>query len=197
MNELRDILLNSQGLKVLANKINQPMLIDDRALQKLLEKFRMSMDEFKKTTESLDITQTLGEIKYIGNRLNEIEKFIEELKFDGLRKNIAVEVFVNGKPQEERPGIAPDEVQKPQKDIRTQLIEELGECCAMVIMKRFELFGEKYGTFTEIGKQINRSAGYCSLLFRKGLRRLRKTTSKKLVKSLNSLELVNTMQKYV
>ena len=71
------VLKDKSRLSELFNVMSQPIKIDDRSLALKLNEFKSISENLKDTAKSLDIVQTYSEIKYIGMRLNEIEKTLK------------------------------------------------------------------------------------------------------------------------
>src|ERR1044071_6006700 len=74
------VLRNSGQIQNMIELLSKPLTIDDRFFKTLIEDLYKMLILFKETTEKLDISKTLAEIKYIGNRLNTIEKDIQQMK---------------------------------------------------------------------------------------------------------------------
>lgn len=172
---------------------SQHLTIDDRDLRKLLIEFRNSMKEFKDQSENLDITNTLGEIKYIGKRLNEIENSISEIKKDGITSKISLNISQDGYDMIKKPKNI--EVLEPikeseSKDIIEEVLKELNPRERLALVHRYGLFGEKKKTYVAVGKELHGiSNERARQIIMKALRKLRHPKRKSLVNMLTNKEL--------
>jgi hypothetical protein len=109
LSQLSDILTNTHRLDNLCKLLQEPVKIDDKKLTGLMSDFKKIYSNFSQDLDKIDLSQTYGEIKYIGNRLNNIEKEIKELKKDKkkqkFRLNLEIDeenINVISEPQEEK-----------------------------------------------------------------------------------------------
>src|SRR5260370_19821384 len=72
------------SIQLLLSHVSKPLLVDDRGLAMVLQQLTEKITNITIDMEQLDISKTLAEIKYIGNRLNKIEKDISAIKDEGI-----------------------------------------------------------------------------------------------------------------
>lgn len=83
--------------KNLINLLSIPLNVDDRRFAESLNEFKKTVSNLENIKEKIDVLQHLGEIKYIGNRLNEMEKIIKNV-FEILSDlKINNHIYVGGK----------------------------------------------------------------------------------------------------
>lgn len=183
--------------KDLVNLLSKPMLIDDRSLRGHLQEFRLAITEFKKEMEAfkedvgkLNLSQTLSEIKFIGKRLDGIEKALSEMNEKGINKNIQLEFSVDGYQLVRKPVSYDrnDPIEEPKDDLK-KLLDTLTEREAKVLMHRFGLLGEKKKTHKAVGLIFKVSRERIRQIESRGLRKLRLSARRNLVDKITHKEL--------
>ena len=185
------VLRHSDQIKRMVELLSTPLTIDDRFFKTILKDMLNMLSEFKETAEKLDISKTLAEIKYIGNRLNTIEKDIQQMKTDGVKRNINLEFTCDGYEMVKRPVAyeRDDPIIQP-KDHLKELLDTLNERESKVLIHRFGLLGEKVKTLKEIAKLFGLASGESiRRIEARGLRKLRHPSRNKYVDKLNHKEL--------
>jgi len=171
---IAETLKSPNDIKQLLNLLAHPMKIDDRNLRILIADFRNAVEEFKKDLASLDLSQTFGEIKYIGKRLNQIEETLSEIKREGIAQKVHFDFKVDGYEMVKKPvNYHPeDPIENPDENI-IRLLKNLSAQEQKVVIHRVGLFGEKKKPYTEIEKIIHVNRERCSMLYKKAIRKLR------------------------
>ncbi len=185
------VLRHSDQIKRMVELLSTPLTIDDRFFKNILKDMLNMLSEFKETSEKLDISKTLSEIKYIGNRLNTIEKDIEKIKSDGIKRNVNLEFTCDGYELVKRPLIyeREDPIIEPVDNLK-ELLDTLNDREAKVLIHRFGLFGEKVKTLREIAKLFKLTSGESiRRIEAKALRKSRHPERKKYVNKITHLEL--------
>ncbi len=108
-----------------------PVLIDDRDL-------RRDCAELKKYLEEC---RDLTNLQYIGNRLNEIEKIIKAIQEDGYRKNVHLDITLDGQKLETRT-LQKAELEEASEDILKKVFSKLEPKEKKILQLRFGLCGE-------------------------------------------------------
>lgn len=96
LSQLSDILTNTNRLDELCRLLKGPVKINDVKLSELLRDFHVGCSNFKKDLYKVDLSQTYGEIKYIGNRLKNIEAEIKELKDQKKNQKLRLNLQIDG-----------------------------------------------------------------------------------------------------
>lgn len=91
------ILTSKKSLENVERILTSTLKIDDSNLNRVLECFGAKLKTLEKNLTdfslgNIDFKQTFNEIKYIGNRLNEIEKTLKNIKYEGLNQPIILEI---------------------------------------------------------------------------------------------------------
>ena len=89
-------ILASPDLQGVVRDLNRAISAFTNICDQMVNKTRHHTEEMKKSFESIDIGQAFNEIKYIGNRLKEIEKVLKELNDDGIKREIKCKIEVEG-----------------------------------------------------------------------------------------------------
>lgn len=185
------VLRHSDQIKRMVELLSTPLTIDDRFFKHLLKDMLNILSEFKKTSEKLDISKTLSEIKYIGNRLNTIEKDIQQMKTDGVKRNINLEFTCDGYEMVKRPVSyeKDDPIVEPTDNLK-ELLGTLNEDECKVLIHRFGLFGEKKKTLQEIANIFGiKSREPIRVKQLRALRKLRHPSRNKYVDKITHKEL--------
>lgn len=189
------------NIQPLIDLFSRPLNIDDRKLASLLTDFRKSVTELIQAIKVEDLSklkdelypiiemgrnlsQTMGEIKFIGKRLFEIEHKINEIAEKPLRKEVELSFRCDGyelvrkpnnydKTQEQKPPSDDDNLKK--------LLDTLTEREKKVLIHRLGLLGEKNKTYVAIGKMYGCSNERASMIYKKALRKLRHPERRKLL----------------
>ena len=147
----------------------------------------------------MELGQTFAEIKYIGNRLNEIEKILKKIDIEGISKKVELEFKVDGYELVKRPcGYEEEPVEtsidnKIQEILLTLLPRE-----RKAIVYRLGLLGNKACTFEKVGKVLEVTRERARQIYAKALRKLRHPTRIEKVKACESdalkLEVLGDLQ---
>ncbi len=200
---LINFILPLQQINSVADKLNKPIVLDDRRIFNTLKEFREAIEtligffkiaDIDKINEGLSpfinnlekLNQSLGEIKYIGKRLNEIEKSLQEIKNNGIEKKVRVDLTLDGHEMIKKRSnyYSKNEVYEPEEYIAL-LLNSLDPKDAELLVYRVGLLDEKPKTFNEIGKLLNISRERASIKFTKVLEKLKHPSRLDLVKKSN------------
>jgi RNA polymerase sigma factor (sigma-70 family) len=173
------------SITLLLGHVSKPLTVDDRGLAHTLHDFRKYMIEFLEEIKTIDLGQTFSEIKYIGNRLNEIEKTLKEIKGTGITKNIQLDFTVDGYQMVKKPmGYDPqDQIEKPNESLK-ELLNTLTDRERKVVTHRLGLFGEKKKTYEKIGEIFGLTRERISVIFAKAIRKCRHPERKELMQKI-------------
>lgn len=171
-------LLNSEGVGNLISLLNQMPTTLQKIFKTSLEGIRAEIYDLKKSCNEIDIGQAFNEIKYIGNRLKEIEQSIQSIKDGEIKRKIYCNFKLEGFEQEvelikKTPGDHNDDL--------SALLETLSDRERSVIL--WKVFDKR--SFAFIGDKMNLSRGRPGQIYQKALRKLRHPSRKKLVQSLD------------
>lgn len=180
------------SIELLLSHVKQPILVDDRGLKDVLSRLTEKMESIVTSIEHLDLTQTFSEIKYIGNRLNNIEKSISEVISEGVKKRIHLEFTCDGyemaKKVPECLVMTSKEAYNPETNVM-MLLSSLSEKEAKTIIHRLGLFGEKKKTYEEIGKIFKVQRERARQIYSKAIRKLRSPSRRDAVEIITHKEL--------
>lgn len=186
---IAECLKSNTDIQYLIQALKGPIPINDSDLRRLLRSFESEMRSFDKSIEKMNTTMkehSIGEIKYIGNRLNEIEKLLKKILQDQETKKVKLEFTCDGYELVKKPiGYDPEEpIEEPHKDVRN-LLDTLQSRFSKILVHRLGLLGETPKTYEQIAKifglksRENIRAGY-----QKALRLCRHPSRKALVDKL-------------
>lgn len=185
-----------QSANHLAELINKPLSVDDRHLAYILAEIKRTVGDFKEQSEKIDIKQTFNEIKYIGKRLDAIEKDIASMKETGVKKNIHLDFTLDGYEMVRKSKNYAEEMEENvnKKEIDNEIdikdvLNTLQPKEAKALMFRFGLLKCKKGTYEWVGKQLKVSKERARLIVDKALRKLRHPIRIEKVKILTHKEL--------
>lgn len=189
-----NIVFPLQAIKEMDSKmqrhLNTPFTIDDRSFQSNVGRFIL---ELEKSLEKIqDASQTAAEIKYIGKKLNEIENKLENIKEEGIKKKIHLNLTCDG--YEMRKKVNPYDKAIEEKEIDPDIsVEKLLDTLLprenAIIIYRLGLLGEKKRTLKEIGKIFNISSVRARQIYMKAIIKLRHHSRKALVSNISHLGL--------
>lgn len=192
MQEINQIFRNPAAIENLIARLNKPILIEDRPLRSLIGQLSDTAREFKEDIKNVDLKQTLSEIKYIGNRLNKIEKMLEEMQSNGINQNVKLDFQVDGyqfvkKPKNYEPEVP---IEKPNGEMDA-VLNSLTNRQAQFLILKLGLFNQKKHSYTEIGKIMGMTTARARDVFtlikkkldhRNRIDRVRKTSNEDLKK---------------
>lgn len=185
------------SIELLLSHVSKPLTVDDRGLAHVLKCLRDDLERFKIGMQSLDISQTFAEIKFIGKRLHEIECHIREMKQDGIKKKIHLDLTMNGYEMVKKrtdsfmESFNKDEsnYQNDQEIIISDLLKKLPDRDQFVVIHRVGLFGEKPKTYVQIEEKYKINREKASKIFKSAIIKLRHSSRRNLVKKLTHKEL--------
>lgn len=188
----------------LLDLLNKPVVIDDRNLNKLLIDFRRSIqdliqaikiEDIGKLNETLKplvdscttLNQTLGEIKFIGKRLDAIEKKLQDIYQKPIKKQVELSFKCDGyELVKKTPSY--DETEEPVNEDShlVEFLNTLSEREKKVVIHRLGLLGEKEKTFVSIGKSLGVGRERVSQIYKKAIRKLRHPCRKQLLENVTN-----------
>ena len=192
---IANCLKSSTDIQYLIQALKGPIPINDSNLKVLLNSFESEMKSFDKNIEKMNSTMkehSVGEIKYIGNRLNEIEKLLKKLLDDQPKKKVQIEFSCDGYELVKKPiGYDANEpVEPPVQDNVKKLLDSLPQKrWALSLVHRFGLLGEKEKTLKNVGKVLDVSLERAREIIMKSLRLCRHPVRRNLVENLPPGEL--------
>src|SRR5882672_4886177 len=196
-------------IQPLIDLFSKPLTIDDRKLTGLLAGFRMSimeliqaikMEDLSKLKDELNpiiemgrsLSRTMGEIKFIGKRLFEIEEKLKEISEKPFRKEVELSFRCEGYELVRKPNNYIKEQEKQplsDDDNLKRLLDSLTERERKVLIHRIGLLGEKNKTFVAIGKIFGLTGSRIREIYLKSLRRLRHPSRKKMFDEISEKRL--------
>lgn len=193
---IAECLKSQADLKYLMETLRNPpsIPIDSRNLNTLLASFSREMKDFDKKIDSLEKMNNESnapELKFIGNRVNEIEKLIKKIQGEGIKKNIELDFRCDGYEMVKKPiGYDKDDPIEDAENNLRRLLDELTKREAQVLIHRLGLLGEKRKTLEAIGKIIEISRERVRMIEAKALRKLRHPSRKEMLSKITHKELL-------
>ena len=179
------------SIQLLLGHVSKPLIIDDRGLANHLRKFSEDIGKFIDEMRGFDFAQSAAEIKFIGKRLDGIEKTLNEMNDKGIKKNIHLDLTLDGYEMVRKPiNYDPTEETKPNSDenldkvLNTLTIKE-----QLSIRYRLGIGVKRCKTYKELGLVLKTSGDRSSQIYRKALRKLRHPTRIDFIRKCNHLEL--------
>lgn len=169
-----EFLKSETDIKDLIKVLQQPLSINDLNLKNILNRFDKEMRMFERHISNFNdkIKETApGEIKYIGNRLNEIEKILNKLLQEQVKKEVQIQFSCDGYELVKKPiGYdINDPIEEPLEDLKKLLNSFNQERMSLGLIHRFGLLGQKPKTYVQIGKILNISPERASAMVKKAL----------------------------
>lgn len=177
------------SIELLLSHVSKPLVVDDRGLANTLRHLRETLDKVVEEVRTLDITQTLGEIKFIGKKLHQIEADIAEIKKDGVKKNIDLRFSCDGYEMVKK---NVDHItSKNSDDLLHELLNTLTERENRVVVHKLGLFGvAAKKTYVGLGKLLGITNERASQIYKKAIRKLRHPSRRHLVEACMHKELI-------
>ncbi len=179
------------SIQLLLSHVSQPLKVDDRGLANVLSQIHINMRQFQQDLQNLDVVKTYSEIKFIGNRLHQIEKDISELKNDGVKRRVELEFVVDGYELVKKPKGYEKEsmVEEDPNSYLTTLLETLNHRECQCLIHRYGLFNEKPKTFKDMEDVFKISRGRISQICAKALRKCRHPERRKFIDKITNTKL--------
>jgi len=179
------------SIELLLSHVSKPLTVDDRGLAEVVKFLNQQIRSIISCIQNLDITQVLGEIKYIGIRLNNIDQTLAELKECGIKKQVQLDISCEGyelvKKKPSRKDDIPDMDEDPEANVKA-LLQTLTKREELVITHRLGLFGEKKKTLEAIGGIIGVTKEVVRQNFNKAIRKCRHPERKELAEKITHIE---------
>lgn len=191
-----DALKSNSDIKYLIQCLKGPIPINDNALKIILadftrqmNKFSQEVDRFCEKSEKI----SLGELKFIGKKLNELEKIFTNILEKPETKNIELNFTVDGYQLVKKPrGYEENNLEEPKKhpdDALMDVLNTLSERERKMVIYRIGLLKEKGKTYSELSEMFGVSREKCRAIFEKAIRKLRDPKRKKLMDKVTNLKL--------
>lgn len=177
------------SIELLLGHVSKPLLVDDRGLANTLMHLRQTLQNTVEAVAVLDLTQTLGEIKFIGKKLHQIEADIAEIKNEGVKKKVQLSFVCDGY-ELSRKNVE-HVTSKDPEDLLRELMRTLSGREQEVLSYRFGLLGKKkIKTYIQLGNILGVSHGRVSQICKKALRKLRHPARRSLVEGCGNKLLI-------
>jgi len=177
-----------RSFQTLLNHVSKPLLVDDRGLANTLMQLRETLQQTVDAVAVLDLTQTLGEIKFIGKKLHQIEADIAEMKNEGIKKKVDLRFSCDGYELVKKKS---EITSKNSDDVLKELLNTLTERERQVLIHRLGLLGNpKVKTFVLLGKIFSISQKRISQIYKKALRKLRHPSRRSMVEACMHKDLI-------
>ena len=188
-------------LKEFVNLCHKPLTVNYKdltvSLEKWTENLEKILEKFLKDFTNFPIQKSLDEIKFIGKRLHEIECHIREIKQDGIKKKIHIDLTMDGYEMVKKTTNSFMESFKEggsnnrndQEIAILNLLKTLPDRDQFVVIHRVGLFGEKPKTYVQIEEKYKINRERASKIFKSAIVKLRHSSRKNLVKRLTHKEL--------
>jgi DNA-binding CsgD family transcriptional regulator len=198
-----NLIIPVQSIQQLHSIFNKPVPLDDRNVASLFRQFSKHIQEFIEFLKVHDLSKisvqltpyieaannlsrTLGEMKFMARRLDDIEKEIKKISKDGIDKHVKLDLTLDGytmvKKQINHDPEVP--IEDPNKAL-DELLKSLTQRQKQVLIYFYGLCGEKSHSFKEMGKKLGLSASTLKVHLNAAIRNLRPKTKKDLVAKIN------------
>lgn len=186
------------SIQLLLGFVSKPLVVDDRGLAHVLNEITKKMSFITHDISNLDLTNILGEIKYIGNRLKDIELEINHIKTEGFKKKIQIDLSCDGYEMVKKKNNYDLQIEEDHKinpdEAVIALLNTLTKREASVISHRLGLLGEKKKTWDAIGKVIEVTRERTRQIYSKGIRQLRHPQRSHLVDNITHINLMKEIR---
>lgn len=95
MQEINRLFREPAQVKALTEALSKPILVDDRDFRRTSIEMKSLVASFESQLEKCNLSEFKQEIKFIGNRLNEIQERLDTI--EEMLKLRAVKIYVDGK----------------------------------------------------------------------------------------------------
>ncbi len=195
VNNICSVLSFPNNLKELMNLLSRPIQIDDTRFRSHLADLNRILGVLHNDTKNLDISQTFGEIKFIGKRLNDIEQSICKIQKDGIDQKINVDFSCNGYELVKKKKIEGTSIEiVGDETVLIDLLQTLTDRERTILIHRFGLFGQRKETYQGIGVLLKKNAQTVNTNYHKAIRKLRHPSRKKYVDKINHKELLKAIR---
>lgn len=172
--EIRDMLREVDGLRKVVHETAKISAYEIR------EATKQTLEHL----QHLDLAQTFNEIKYIGNRLKEIEESIKNIQKDGVKRKILCQINAEGFDEEIE--LTKENKYDSEKDeILNALLNTLDPREKTCVIMRLGLFTHPKSSYKSIGKFMSISSTRVSQIYGKAITKLRHTSRRKLFLKLD------------
>lgn len=179
------------SIQLLLGHVSKPLTVDDRGLSLHLRRFAEDIGKFIDEMRGFDFAQAAGEIRFIGKRLDSIEKILDEMKDKGVKKNIHLDLTLDGYEMVRKP-INYD----PTEDIKSNVDEGLNEVLntlttkeQMAVRHRLGIGVKKDKTYRDLGLTLKVCLDRARQIYCKALRKLRHPSRVEFIHKCNHKEL--------
>lgn len=153
-----------------------------------IAKLNNALKEFTDIMKGDSLTGTLS---FMGRRLYEIEAHLKTMQEEGVKKNIHLDITMDGyemvKKKPRLPDIVEEEPIDPEEAV-IELLESLTDKQKTAIIHRYGLFDNSKKTFAKIGEIMGFSSSRASTHVESAIRKLNRASARHLVESLTHKE---------
>jgi hypothetical protein len=178
------------SIQLLLSHVSQPLTVDDRGLANTLANLRQDLFTFSVNFKECDLGQTLAEIKYMNNRLNNIEKEITQIKENGMKHRVELSCRVDGYEMVKKPkSYEEDNLEESEDDKIKELLNSLLPREGKAVILRFGLLGKKKHTYEAMGKEFKVGRERASQIYNRAIRKLRHPSRIEFVRKINNFDI--------
>lgn len=178
-------------LERLLKIFSQPIMLDDRKLVDTFREISKTLHKFTEDTNTVDIKSCFNEIKYIAIRLTEIEKRLDKIQNEGVKKEIDFQFTVDGYELVRKPSKHSNKLESEDSDeCIIKLLDTLSEKESTVVRYRIGLLGQDKKTYAQIGKLMNLTPNRIRVIYMMTLRKIKHPTRKNLVSKITHKQFI-------
>lgn len=166
-------IFRSEHIITLLNLLSRPLKIETDAFQGLVRDLKKEIDNFA----SIDALKTIGEIKFVGKKMDEIEKKLKEILANGIEHNIDLNFRVDGYTLVKKPvgHDKKDQIEDPYAEY-TSILSLLEDKEREIVKSYLGICGKDKKNFREIGEEIYISSERTAKIFHRSIDKLRQFT---------------------
>lgn len=166
LNNLSAFFSDSKAVSSLVKALQTPITIDDEDFQNSLCKLFTAVSSFKKQVDSIDIVQSLNEIKYIGKRLNKIESILECMQEEGIKKKINLSIDCDGYELVKKTDnyMPDDNISLPidPYELENKILQHVAKNIRRMMIHKLGFHGKPPVTYQHIGILLEKEPGFIS-----------------------------------
>lgn len=185
---ITECLRSTTDIQALIKALKGPIPLNEGAILRALKETQQLV---AKQQEIIEKNSPL-EFKFIAERISKIEKSIEKIQREGIRKNVQLEFTCDGYELVKKP-IGYDsegQIEEPNEALNN-LLATLLERESQAIIHRIGLFGEKSKTYEEIGKIFGVHRERARQIYAKAIRKCRHPGRKQYFDKIDNENLEN------
>ena len=161
MNELINTLRYFQTSQIQVNEVPFNMVRAD------MSRLSTQLDKVTEKVNETDVSQTLGEIKFIGKKLHEIEKRLDKIDKDGVPKKLVVSLDLKDYEMTKKELVIQDDFHL------NEALNSISGIQAQAIIHRLGLFNVPKCTFEKLAVILNKKTSeQARVIYKKAIRLL-------------------------